>query len=389
MDRFLKRRTSNAEPAMPSGAASVHEAIANNPEDNRPQKIPAQHGVSKCPKGFKCCSRCRQNKDETKGYMVGKDKNTFYCYECHRIEARIQRLTKGHQISKMWKDMSAEEKVAFRAEHSALEGAALKDQLTTTMLQKVKQEDVSFAGSLGEYLPLSVYAQRGYDKQYLKHIEATASMRLDGTIKTYALRVHREGDERRMTEIKITMWKPIVEKEKDDGASSSEEEDDDDDSSSSDGSEQKPRNSKQKKKSKMDAKAKRQKKKQEAKRKKELKVANKMCDKIAPIESQLQQCKERLTQDVKNCLPPYQTMDMEQHLTIMQEQKQKWSLVVKGTSNIKAEGLEEEDTLTKIGQAKTAAAAFKTTLNGAETIVARRAAGDDENPKKSKKKRKD
>jgi len=377
---------------MASGAASVHDAILNDPAEKEQQDVPAQHGVAKCPKGFKCCARCRQNKDAKSGYLVGRAKNIFYCSECNALEARIQRLTKGLVIAKMWKDMTSDEKIAFRAEHSALEGAALKDQITISMVQKIKQEDSSFTGSLGEYLPLSVYKTRGYDKAYLKHIEDTASVRMDGNIKTYALRIHREGDEKRVLELRTTMWKPMPEKEKRTDGSSSDSDDDSSNKSSNSGnsdSEDKGiTKKKNKRKSKADAKQKRLNKKQEVKRKKELKIANKMSDKIAPIESQLQQCKDRLTSEVKNCLPPYQIMDMEQHLAFMQELKQKWSLVVKGASTMKAEQLDEEETLTKIGQAKTAAAAFKTTLTGAETIVSRKTAGEDDSSTKKNKKRK-
>lgn len=390
MDRFLQRRSSSEKTPMSSGAAAVHDSILNDPTTKEQQELPAQLGTAKCPKGQKCCSRCKQVKEEKNGFFVGKNKVTFYCSDCNSLEGRIQRLTKGLLIAKMWRDMSAEEKIAFRAEHSALEGAALKDQLTVTMVQKVKQEDSSFTGTLCEYLPLSVYQARGYDKAYLKHIEDTASMRLDGSIKTYALRVHREGDEKRLTEIRTTMWKPIGENHmKKATCSSDEAEDDSSDNTSDTDSDSDDRSKRAKKnKSKVEAKESRRKKVQELKRKKEQKVANRITDKIAPIESQLQQCKDRLTQEIKECLPPYQTMDMEQHLGIMQELRSKWSLVVKGSSTIKAEKLDEEETMTKIGQARVAATAFKMTLTGAETIVARRASMDDEAGSKKVKKRK-
>ena len=112
-----------------------------------------------------------------------------------------------------------------------------------------------------------------------------------------------------------------------------------------------------------------------AKRKKELNISNKVSDKLAPILSQLQQCKERFTQDAKKCLPPCQTLDMEHHLAALTELSSTWSLVVKGSSTMKAEELNDEAAFNTITQAKTAATAFKTSLAAAETIVAKRASG--------------
>ena len=63
-------------------------------------------------------------------------------------------------------------------------------------------------------------------------------------------------------------------------------------------------------------------------------------------------------------------MDMEHHLGIMQDLKRKFGIVLKGASTTQVEKLDENEVITKIAQAKTAAAAFKTNLARAETIVA-------------------
>ena len=62
----------------------------------------------------------------------------------------------------MWKDMSKEEVTAFRAEHGSLENAALKDALTVLFTEKILKQEDERAGWDAEYLPLSVYKNRGY-----------------------------------------------------------------------------------------------------------------------------------------------------------------------------------------------------------------------------------
>ena len=157
----------------------------------------------------KCSCLCLGLQDESLGFGTGRGKKLFVCTSCNNLEGRIRRLTEGAAISKLWRDMDSEEKIAWRAENSALAGHALKERLSVTFTQKILAEDETKAGSLGEYLPLSVYKARGYDAQFLKHIEQTANSRMEGNIKLYALRVFYEGDEKRHLQIEESLWKPL------------------------------------------------------------------------------------------------------------------------------------------------------------------------------------
>ncbi len=111
--------------------------------------------MSEGPEGTRCCYKCRLFKSN--GFGTGRGKKTWVCLDCNSLEARIRRLTEGKAIQKMWKDMDPDEKISWRAEHSALEGACLKDQLSVTFTQKILQEESTKSGELGEYLPLCVY----------------------------------------------------------------------------------------------------------------------------------------------------------------------------------------------------------------------------------------
>jgi hypothetical protein len=160
----------------------------------------------------------------------------------------------------------------------------------------------------------------------------------------------------------------------DDMSSSSSTSDSDADSDS------REKKKKKKKAKKIRKQAKKNKKKEKQHRRDGL-TAGRLQNKIAPIVRQLRSHQERITAEVRECLPPYQTLDLGQHLNIVNELEQQISLVVKGHSTIAREKLDGEDVLTKISKAKTASSAFLCTLIGAEGVVAKR----QESRKKAKK----
>ena len=59
-------------------------------------------------------------------------------------------------MSKMWCDLDASEKEQFRCEYGELQGAALKEALEVTMVQKTIHERNLSAGTAAEFLPLNV-----------------------------------------------------------------------------------------------------------------------------------------------------------------------------------------------------------------------------------------
>ena len=105
----------------------------------------------------------------------------FYCKTCHALEDRIRLLTKGCLISPMWRDLDADAKAALRAEYANLKKAALKDQLTIKITQHIRAVESSWTEAKGQYYPISVYETQGYDKSFLKYIEASCPMRWQGS----------------------------------------------------------------------------------------------------------------------------------------------------------------------------------------------------------------
>ena len=104
----------------------------------------------------------------------------WYCRCCAVLDEKIRKLTAGKVIGKMWKDMDKEEAVAFRAEVASLDAAALKDSLTVQFSEKLIQAETTASGFKADYLPLSVYEKRGYDKSWLKWIEDSCDSREEG-----------------------------------------------------------------------------------------------------------------------------------------------------------------------------------------------------------------
>ena len=58
-----------------------------------------------------------------------------------------------------------------------------------TLVPGQLDEEETTTGKEGEYIPLSVYATKGYDKAFLKYIEDTCLPRMEGTIPTYNYKI--------------------------------------------------------------------------------------------------------------------------------------------------------------------------------------------------------
>ena len=76
-------------------------------------------------------------------------------------------MVHGTAASKMWKDMTKEEQIAFRAEKGELAESALKDALTVLFVEKQLKVEETKVGWEGEFLPLCVYKSKGYDDVWL------------------------------------------------------------------------------------------------------------------------------------------------------------------------------------------------------------------------------
>ena len=130
---------------------------------------------------------------------------------------------------------------------------------------------------------------------------------------------------------------------------------------------------------------------QQAKARKEVKSASRMKARLAPVISQLRSHKSRITSGIRSRLPPYQIMDVEHHLLALSELETLLEHVVQGnTSMAREELLNDDDMNRKINQAKVAATAFATTLQGIEVVVAaaKRSLNEGHEEKKEKKKKK-
>ena len=102
----------------------------------------------------------------------------------------------------MWRDMSQEELVQMRAEANELDAQALKAFLTTVFTQKQLQEDMTYVAGDAEYLPLSVYKAKGYDKVWLDWIRDTQPRKEPSPgMFTYALAIDKEGWKKKEIEI--------------------------------------------------------------------------------------------------------------------------------------------------------------------------------------------
>ena len=82
-----------------------------------------------------------------------------------------------------------------------MENAAFKDALNEVLVQKHIETDTNSIGGLSEYLPLSVYAQRGYDNEWIEWSKTHAECREERSNCTYALRVGFEKSQKDFADI--------------------------------------------------------------------------------------------------------------------------------------------------------------------------------------------
>ena len=337
--------------------------------------------------------------------MIGNGK-TFYCKSCHNLGERISLLTNGCIIGRMWREMDVAEKASFRLEYSNLQKAALREKLSVTIAQKIISTEDSWTGSHGSYYPISWYKGQGYDNAFCAYIEATCPCRREGPHATYALKVHGFGDQRRIQEVRESLWRPVNDlsnKRKrseasgssassDNSSTSSEDEDSEVQDLQEDDEEERktPKKAKQKQEHKKGKQLKfKMQKKQAGATKKSRVLGSRVWTSCGSALHSLQALEDRLTMEVRLELPEFQVKDFEASGQRLKELQSKWNLVLKGKSTQKEEQVDEATTTFRISQAKTGLTAFARLLDSAEKIVEVRCGQEQCPMDKEEKKQKD
>ena len=394
MDRFLVRITEAQAAAdaggvdMQTGSQAVHDAIQNEgrasqeQEVTKPSKDPHREKLNK---GEAICCSCAQIKPSGAGFFTGRAKATFRCYDCNKLELKLQRLTKGTHAAELWRDLPQEEKEAFRAERAELETAALKDALTVKLVQRQLKIDSQSKGFLGEFLPLSVYKTRGYDPKYIKWIEENCDKRKEAGVWIYALRIHHVASKEEIQVITESIWRPKEQDQRKRRKRKSSSSSSQSCSSSSCSSPKKTSKKAKRAAIKEKTKAKRALKAREQ----DLKLANKVVAQIAPTLGKLKIAKQRLTPSIRQLMPEYQVRDAEQWLQKLSELDDNWSQVAKGHAC--TSGLDANKVGQVVASAKAATNLLNSSIQMAENIEKSKqdnTADTDEKTKKKKKTRK-
>ena len=368
---FARRKQAAAsEGSMPHGAEAVHEAIDNKKELEPKGLASPRRNAQTCLPGHYRCGMCALAKKEDSGFFTGRNKNIFYCHACNNIEKKIRRLAGGTPAMQLWKDLSTDDKQAFRAEKSELESAALKDNLSVKLVQKHLESNTESSGHNGEYLPLSVYKSRGYDDKWLKFIEDTMPSRGEGALKTFALRVHFEKSEKEIKDMTESIWKPLPEpssgSSKRARSSSSCSSSSSSTPSSSVASGKMGRQSKSKKakrEAKTAAKAAKKAKQLAKANEKDKKLAKKLVDKIAPILKMLEIAIEhQLSPSIEKSMPEYQVKDAKHWLQTLKDADNSWTKVMKQECTINELGVDEDETWNSISCAKVSQQTFSSSM---------------------------
>ncbi len=154
------------------------------------------------------CGTCGLQVCENDVQIIGTRKKVYKCNKCNALQSRLNRLFgKQGALAKDWAQLSAEQKQEFMKASGSAAGPELLEAVTSF----TRELTSSLVGTnLGDYLPLSVYENRGYSAEALKGIKANAPKLWDPVLCewTYQLMVRGGGSKDEETTVNSTNWRP-------------------------------------------------------------------------------------------------------------------------------------------------------------------------------------
>lgn len=115
------------------------------------------------------CKKCGEMVKETRGAIRAKAMCLLRCRVCNTRAVQLSRFPGWTDFQKKLKDMPEDAQLAFWKKAGRVsENSHLKDFCNEERTLTETQGERLAAWSSGEYLPLSVYAQRGYDVQAIE-----------------------------------------------------------------------------------------------------------------------------------------------------------------------------------------------------------------------------
>ena len=148
---------SNAGPSATTVAPAVAPAAAPAATIEHPFTTAAPAIVSKMPQ----CYRCKGDVDVLRAPLVGKSAGAWKCHQCNTKGTQLYRLF-GTWPTDSFKRLHPDVQTRFYQQAKDKAGKQqLEELLIHTLTQvRIEQEETSVGG---EYLPLSVYAARGFN----------------------------------------------------------------------------------------------------------------------------------------------------------------------------------------------------------------------------------
>lgn len=140
------------------------------------------------------CSRKVQIKNCQKTGCTKGRKKFYKCNGCNALRSRMNRVLKHKgSLAEDWQALSTDAKQAFMSKSGALAGEALKEGMIATISFYRENADSRRSESAGEFLPLAVYAAKGYSEEHLKQIEAKSCKKFDESLNDYVYQLFIES----------------------------------------------------------------------------------------------------------------------------------------------------------------------------------------------------
>ena len=176
-------------PVMPKPSKSTVVMVAESMHVPNP-KPTCSTAPSEAPQLLQCdlCGSC-VSRDLAR--VHSKKAETYKCGKCSSVMTALYRRPGGLPSDKLW---STEKRNEFWQTMQTQHNAASMDEVTNRFTQSEFKKDESHYDNSGEFLPLSVWAQRGFNTESIETNSSDSNIRFDPVLgKIYRVVIQSSG----------------------------------------------------------------------------------------------------------------------------------------------------------------------------------------------------
>ena len=176
-------------PVVPKPSKSTVVMVAESMHVPSP-KPTCSTAVSQAPQLLQC-DKCGSCVSRDLARVLSKKAETYKCGKCASTMTQLYRRPSGLPSDKTW---STEKKNEFWQLMNSQHNAESMDEITNRFTQSEYKKDESHYDNSGEFLPLSVWAQRGFNAESIETNSSDSNIRFDPVLgKIYRVVIQSSG----------------------------------------------------------------------------------------------------------------------------------------------------------------------------------------------------